>query len=160
MKAWEGTKKALILLEPGTPKGFSYIRYIREQLLSRGAKILAPCTHAGSCPMADGDWCHFSERLNRSFTHRYVKGASMGYEDEKISYLIVTKKEYPTQEARILRPPWKKGGHVLLKLCSKGGVEERIVARRDKEIYLKTKKCRWGDTISFSEEKSMENKSI
>ena len=56
----------IIMVEPGSPKGFRYIHSFREWVLktkSRNeANIVAPCPHQGDCPMATNpnSWCHFS----------------------------------------------------------------------------------------------------
>ena len=36
------------------------------------------------------NWCHFAVRLARTSLHRDVKGARLGYEDEKYSFLVVS----------------------------------------------------------------------
>mmetsp|Transcript_32134 Transcript_32134/g.49141 ORF Transcript_32134/g.49141 Transcript_32134/m.49141 type:complete len:149 (+) Transcript_32134:942-1388(+) len=55
----------LIVVEPGSPKGFRYTNSIREWVLSKSrneANIIAPCPHHGTCPMAKHPdlWCNFS----------------------------------------------------------------------------------------------------
>ena len=53
----------LVVLEPGTPDGFTNIRMVRSMLLDccpkdadDGAEIIAPCTHSGRCPMEREYW--------------------------------------------------------------------------------------------------------
>lgn len=135
----------LIILEPGTPKGADLIRKLRHHLLQRGAFILAPCPHAHACP---SDWCHFSARVERTRLHRLLKEGTLGYEDEKFSYLIVSKTPAQSQGSRILRHPLKQSGHVRLSLCaSSGQLEEKVVTRSDKESYRKARDAEWGDTF-------------
>jgi UDP-glucuronate 4-epimerase len=62
-KLWDITGDTLLIVEPGTPKGYANILVIRDILLQKGAYITAPCTHAGKCPMVEDDWYHLSERL-------------------------------------------------------------------------------------------------
>jgi len=138
----------LAIVEPGTPKGFCLIRKIRQQLLALKAHIIAPCPHAFACPIQGADWCHFSARVERSRLHRLLKEGSLGYEDEKFSYLIASKT--PLQSfscGRIVRSPKKQSGHVRLALCAtSGNLEERIIAQKDKEAYRKARHAEWGDS--------------
>ena len=90
LSAFRSSKQMLVIIEPGTPRGFERILQMRRQLLSSGSHMVAPCPHALACPLKEGDWCHFSVRVVRSALHRRVKEASLGYEDEKFSYLIVS----------------------------------------------------------------------
>ncbi len=106
-KLYAATADVLVLIEPGTPAGFERIRDARAQLIEQGAHILAPCTHADACPMTGNDWCHFSQRLPRSRDHMQAKGANVPYEDERYSYIAVSKTRHSAHEgqARILAPP-------------------------------------------------------
>ncbi len=135
----------LIIIEPGTPVGYQNILKARNFLLKKGFYIVAPCPHANACPLTKGDWCHFSQRISRTSMHRHIKQGKLGYEDEKYSYLIVSKKPYQTHGERILRHLDKHKGHVQIKLCTSDGVKEKIVSKKDKEHYKKTKKLSWGD---------------
>lgn len=143
--AFESTS-TLVLIEPGTPFGYQKIIQARNFLLQKGAHILAPCPHEKQCPLQSNNWCHFSVRLNRSKWHQQVKGAFKGFEDEKLSYLIVSKEAIPIENSRILRPPKKGTGHVVLDLCTKEGKEEvKTVTKKDKEEYKQARKASWGD---------------
>ncbi len=146
-KGWSQAKKGLIVIEPGTHLGFERIRSIRHQLMTLGAHLIAPCPHAHTCPMSGGDWCHFASRVERSSLHRRLKGGTLNYEDEKFSYLAVSKQESPRPTARILRHPIKKSGHVTLALCTNKGLQERTVSRRDGELYRQMRDAKWGDAL-------------
>lgn len=147
-KAWESTKKALVLIEPGTPKGFELIRDARKELIQQGASLLAPCPHQDACPISGSDWCHFSQRLERVSFHRTVKDVSMSYEDEKFSYIIASKEPVRAAGDRILRHPLKRSGHIQFTVCSRSGAKQlRVVSRKNKEEYIKAKKLEWGDIL-------------
>lgn len=148
-QVWQLTKGALVIVEPGTPKGFERIRLARIKLIELGCFFLAPCPHQNSCPMANGDWCHFSTRLTRSSSHRLLKEGELGYEDEKFSYLVATKKQLASTKMRILRPPLKRSGHVHLKLCTAKGVQTPVISKKEKELYQRAKKANLGDPFSF-----------
>lgn len=145
-RAWKWTSEFLVVIEPGTTRGFTAILAARSALISDGAHILAPCPHHDACPMAGTrDWCHFAERVERTSQHRRLKGAALGYEDEKFSYIIASRQAIQPASARIVRHPKKLGGHVQLTLCSKSGIETRTVARSAKEAYRQARKAEWGD---------------
>lgn len=144
---WDKTEQIFILLEPGTPKGFHFVRKARERLLELGALLLAPCPHRKICPIAKDDWCHFSVRLSRSSLHRQLKEGSLNYEDEKFSYLIFSRTPVSTSSSRVIRHPFKGSGFVKLKLCAESGLAEKTISRKDKELYSIAKKIQWGDEL-------------
>lgn len=147
--AWEKTARTLIIVEPGTPAGFSRIRTLRAWLINAGAHLVAPCPNALPCPMSGSDWCHFAARLQRSEEHRQAKGASLGYEDEKYSYVIASKVPVKLPTARILRHPQKRSGHLNLTLCTDGKVINKTISKRDGDLYKQARKLEWGDAIEL-----------
>lgn len=148
-KWWQADIPFLLVVEPGTPRGFSQVRAVREQIISLGGFLLAPCPHAFSCPLLSHDWCHFSARIARSRLHRYVKAAALGYEDEKYSYLIASKTPAPSLGiSRILRHPQKQKGHLRFSVCNpKGKIEEITVSRKKQGRYQEAKRLSWGDAL-------------
>ena len=141
---WQGVKGALVLIEPGTPQGFARIRAARAALIGAGAHVAAPCTHDNACPLQGGDWCHFSQRLPRSRDHMLLKDASVPFEDERYSYVVVTK-EKVASGARILAPPLEEKPGLTFKLCDENGLRAQFVAARDKNEYRRVRKHGWGD---------------
>jgi ribosomal protein RSM22 (predicted rRNA methylase) len=145
-RAWSLTTQFLVVIEPGTPRGFSVIHSARAAMISAGAHILAPCPHSHACPMAGTrDWCHFAQRVERSSQHRKLKGAALGYEDEKFSYVIASRNSFPPVAARIVRHPQKHSGHVRLTLCGGQGLETKTVTRSEKQNYKVARHAQWGD---------------
>jgi ribosomal protein RSM22 (predicted rRNA methylase) len=144
---WEACDGVLALIEPGTPAGYARILQARDALIAAGAHILAPCPHAGACPLAAPDWCHFSVRLPRSRDHRLAKGAEMSFEDEKFAYLLAARPEVAaeTPAARILARPKAGKPGIEFKLCGAQGLERRFVARRDKLDHAKARRLDWGE---------------
>jgi ribosomal protein RSM22 (predicted rRNA methylase) len=141
---WQSAEGALALIEPGTPDGFARIRLARAALVAAGAHVTAPCTHDGNCPMQDGDWCHFSQRLARSRDHMLLKDASVPFEDERYSYVVVTR-ENVAHGARILAPPLETKPGLTFKLCDETGLRAQFVAARTKDEYRRVRKRGWGD---------------
>jgi ribosomal protein RSM22 (predicted rRNA methylase) len=147
--AWSRAKQMLIIVSPGTTGDFRTIVSARGHLLEMGAHVLAPCPHESACPMAEGsDWCHFSQRLERSSDHRRLKSGALGYEDEKFSYVVATRAVSARAPARILRHPLKHSGHVQLGLCTETGLVQITVTKSQKESYHRARKAEWGDTWS------------
>lgn len=142
--AWQAARCALVIVEPGTTKGFELIRRARTLLTARGGFIIAPCPHAGACPMAGGDWCHFAARFERSPLHRRLKAGQLGYEDEKYSYVVFAKQSIAPARARILRHPLRHAGYTQLELCAPDGLQSLTVTRRDKELWRQARKADWG----------------
>jgi ribosomal protein RSM22 (predicted rRNA methylase) len=135
-------------VEPGTPRGFETIIAARDTLIAAGANIVAPCTHAGRCPLAGKDWCHFDTRLERTRVHQQVKSGSLPYEIEKYSYLIASRQRGAAacDAARVIRRPLKKSGHVILDLCTSLADAQRVVvSRRDRKSYRQARAAKWGD---------------
>ena len=146
-QAWRCAAKFLVIVEPGTPRGFSMIEAARSTLISSGAEIVAPCPHKLRCPMAiRNDWCHFSQRLERTAEHRQLKGGELGYEDEKFSYVIAAREAVAFGGARVVRHPGRHSGHIELTLCAQPGqIERKTVTRSRKEAFRAARKAEWGE---------------
>ncbi len=136
----------LVLIEPGTPTGYERIVEARDQLVGLGLSLVAPCPHEGDCPIPRGkDWCHFSARLPRTGLHRQLKSGTLGFEDEKFSYVVASRTEPERADGRILRHPVKRKGMVSLTLCAETGLTETIVTKRHGTAYRAARDAEWGD---------------
>lgn len=142
---------AVVLVEPGTPAGHRRILAARGQLLAAGYLLAAPCPHERGCPLeAEGDWCHFGARLPRSGLHRRVKGAELGYEDEKFSYVAAIRPDLLDQPdrpaGRIVRRPQQRKGLVALELCrTDGSADRELIGKSAGDTYRRARKSSWGD---------------
>ena len=141
---WRSAGSALALIEPGTPDGFARVRAVRAALIEAGGHVAAPCTHDNACPMSGDDWCHFSQRLPRSRDHMLLKGANVPFEDERYSYVVVTRQKVG-RGARILAPVLETKPGLTLKLCDETGLRAEFVAARDKDETRRVRKLGWGD---------------
>ncbi len=146
-RAWDSARKLLVIVEPGTTKGFTRIAALRNAFA--GASIVAPCPHALACPMqAANDWCHFAARVERTALHRQLKGGELSHEDEKFSYLILAKEPFPKPAyARIVRHPYIEPGQIQLSLCTpEGTIAPAAVRKRTQpDPFRKARKAEWGD---------------
>ncbi|MGW5747922.1 small ribosomal subunit Rsm22 family protein [Amycolatopsis sp. NPDC003861] len=143
--AAEATTVALI--EPGTPAGYERIRAARAELIELGLHVVAPCPHDGACPIVPGrDWCHFAARLPRSGLHRRLKAGTLGFEDEKFSYVVASRLRPEPPDARIIRHPKKHKGWVALDLCTADGLKPGVaVSKKQGPRYRDARDAEWGD---------------
>jgi ribosomal protein RSM22 (predicted rRNA methylase) len=144
---WARTRDSLIIIEPGTPAGYVRILAARTQLIASGAHVLAPCPHDATCPIRPPDWCHFSQRLARSRAHKQIKGADVPFEDERFSYVVLTREPTAAHPSRILAQPVIGKAEISAKLCTPDGVTIAKVPRRDKAAYAAARHWRWGDAV-------------
>ncbi len=144
---WARTRETLLVVEPGTPAGYARIIALRGRLIAAGAHIVAPCPHDAACPIETPDWCHFSQRLQRSRAHKHLKGAELPYEDEKFSYVVLSRIPVAQTPARILAQPQVTKIAVTAKICATSGIETVTIPHRDKNNYKRAKKWNWGDGV-------------
>lgn len=147
-RLWRLTGDTLVIVEPGTPAGWQRILAARRQLIEAGGHVIAPCPHAKACPLQPPDWCHFARRVARSRLHRQAKGADVPWEDEKFSYVAVSRKPAPAIGARVIARPRKASGRVTLKLCSPdGSAGNQLFSRRDGELFKRASRRDWGSSL-------------
>src|SRR6266403_3253581 len=144
---WAKTHDTLLIVEPGTPAGYGRIIALRRQLIAAGANVAAPCPHAGECPLLTPDWCHFAQRLPRSRAHKQLKSAELPYEDEKFSYVALTRAPAARHPARVIAQPLVTKVAVTARLCTDQGILNAVAARRQKAAYQRFTKIAWGDAI-------------
>jgi len=161
----------LIVVEPGSPKGFRFFTDIRKWVIEKGrddANLIAPCPHHMECPLANkaNTWCHFSQ-LSYKFEKDVIPKTQKHKQifNEKFTYLAIRKGKIPSvvykneQEAktpeqksffweRIVRPVIAKHKHRIVDLCTKRGkFERRIIAKSHGSAggYRSIKRFNWGD---------------
>ncbi len=168
---WRKTLGVLLIVEPGTPAGYARILEARDALIDEGAHVAAPCPHEAECPLtafsseagtgsrkenaskqkASPDWCHFAQRLPRLRDHKQIKGVELPFEDEKFSYVALSRTAPSRRTARVLAPPHASKVAIEAKLCmAQGAVAHAVIPRRDKTAYATARRCRWGDAVDVS----------
>jgi ribosomal protein RSM22 (predicted rRNA methylase) len=145
---WDKTEDVLLIVEPGTPAGFARIVATRAQLIAKGAHVIAPCPHDGACPMIPQDWCHFSQRLRRSRAHKHLKGAELPFEDERFSYVALSRTPAAEHPSRVLSQPAITKIAVTAKLCTTNGIKTAVAPHRHKISYARSRKWNWGDAVA------------
>ncbi|MFH0522267.1 small ribosomal subunit Rsm22 family protein [Streptomyces sp. M41] len=142
-----GAARSVVIVEPGTPDGYTRVIEARDRLVAAGFHIAAPCPHSAACPIVPGtDWCHFAARVSRSSLHRQIKGGSLAYEDEKFSYVAATRLPVTPAPARVVRKPQIRKGQVLLDLCeTEPALRRTTVTKRHGDLYKAARDADWGD---------------
>ena len=149
---WEQADDTVAFVEPGTPEGYRRVLAARAAVLDAGGHTVAPCPHDLPCPLPADDWCHFAVRLPRSKLHRRAKGVELGFEDEKFSYAVLTREPVAPAQARIIRQPQIRSGHVHLVTSEHdGAIHARTVSRKQGARYKDAKGAAWGDAFSADE---------
>ena len=150
-KLWASCSGVLMILEPGTPQGAGIIQAVRNWArLSNEAFILAPCPQSGECPLAEIEtrWCHFSVRTSRSKLHKVLKGGDAGFEDEKFSYIVLSRVPKERQKYRIIGHP---SGTKLreVQVCTYAGTAETLQVSKSHPLHKLSKKLEWGDSFDL-----------
>ena len=146
-RLWRAAGVALVVLEPGVPSNFALVRSLRDELLSAGAHMIAPCPGPVPCPMSGGDWCHFAARVERSSLHRRLKGGELGYEDEKYSYVALARDPVETAAARVIRRPVHRPGLIVLETCTPQGLRTASVRKRERDLFRAARHASWGSEL-------------
>ena len=145
---WEKTLDTLLVVEPGTPAGYARIIALRDHLIGLGAHVAAPCPHDAKCPLQAPDWCHFTQRLQRSRAHMQVKGAEVPFEDERFCYVALMRALVESRRSsRVLAQPAVSKVEITAKLCTPEGLAVAKVPRRAKADYASARRWRWGDAV-------------
>ena len=149
-KLWNAANKILLIIEPGTPQGFAEIKELRKILINKGGNIVAPCPNIEKCPMPENDWCHTTCRVARTKIHKMLKNGDVPYEDEKFSYIAVSKGKIEKGDfARVLRHPKIESGKITMQVCSIDGIEEKVITKKEKELFKTSRKVGCGDKIEI-----------
>lgn len=145
--AWEHCNGILLIVEPGTSAAFPVVRAMRDLLLEKGAKTLAPCAHDKTCPLVN-DWCHFPQRLNRPNFQRRAKAASAGWEESKFSYCAMARFEAESEIwGRLIHQPHLNKAYAELIVSSQDGIVRPRIPKRDRAAYNEARDLDWGDVL-------------
>lgn len=143
--AWAATNELLVIVEPGTSAFFGMIRQIRQELIDKGAHVVAPCTHHTMCPMAGDDWCHFGQKIARPDFQRHARAVHVGWEEAKVSLVAVSKRPVVLSGQRIIHDPVHHKGYIALPVCDSHGLHMTSVSKRDKIAHARARRMDWGD---------------
>lgn len=145
-RAWAATRGVLVIVEPGTSAFFPIITETRQALIDAGAHMVAPCTHAGACPLRD-DWCHYATKIARPDFQRQARQATLPYEEAKYSYIAVAREAVRTRGVRVLHDPTTHKGYITVEHCSAAGIISSQVRKRDTHAYRLARDAQWGSWL-------------
>jgi ribosomal protein RSM22 (predicted rRNA methylase) len=104
------------------------------------ARICLPATSTRLVP----------ERVARSRLHRLAKGAEVAWEDEKFSYVALSRRPAAAAVARVIARPRKSSGRITLKLCHPDGpAGEELFSRRNGTVFKRAWRSDWGSAIDL-----------
>ena len=76
-----------------------------------------------------------------------MKDAEVPFEDEKFSYVVLTRTPLARRPSRVLAPPISGKAEITAKLCTPEGLTLAKVPRRDKPAYARARRWGWGDAV-------------
>ena len=173
MRAFDAAVHFLVLVHPGTQSLFDDLCVWRNKLVEWGGFIVAPCPGHGVCPLSltpdqgkhPTSWCHFKTRIARTRELKYLKNATLNFEDEPFNYLIISKqpRDADNHPARIITAPRQRTGHIYFHVCqaspnapssdaslnpSQNLSIASVNVSKKHPHYAQIKKKSWGDTLS------------
>lgn len=114
----------------------------------------AQCPHEGRCPLhKTKNFCHFAQKVQRPSSLRRTKHSGSNEEFSSYSYVVIKRGSRPASTAnewpRLVVPPLKRGGHVILDGCTPSGNIERwtVAKSHGKQKYYDARKSKWGDSF-------------
>lgn len=115
--AYAAPSAALLLIEPGIPRAARFVSLFRDALIRKGFSVLAPCPHAGNCPMdgrKGGKWCHFVLETDNAPSRLKKLSAAAGIPKDRASLSFVFASR--TEEEASVKP--EQPGTIKLRIVS------------------------------------------
>ena len=104
----------------------------------------------------ENDWCHFVQRLERTKTQMFLKGAEKNYEDEKYIYLLASRTRKPDLTGnRVLAKPHQFSHRIDILYCSAKAEtpqQVKIHKKSHKTLFKRVKKLKRGDLVIIPED--------
>jgi hypothetical protein len=159
LPSWAEQCGGIFLVEPATKDDGRRLLKVRQDLISKGWHVVAPCTHQSVCPLlqeSERDWCHDRAmwtppaELLRLEQHMPIKNGTLPF-----SYLMLTKEKDQTQfsqpRARITGDLQEFKGFTKQLICRSSEREFLSWQKRDfkKQDYPKIAR---GDLITIKED--------
>lgn len=144
------TVDEIIWVEPGSRDTSRKLSQLRAIFLQAGHQLLAPCTHAFSCPMLQPEnerhWCHFfaqppTEIFQSAFWNEASHRLGIDLRSLPYSYLAFSRhhsSSYSREAERLIGHPRSYKGYGKLFCCGASGAHERMLQKRDNpELFKK-----------------------
>lgn len=145
--------RTVVWVEPGTHEVSRALIPWREQALSAGFNVVAPCTHAAPCgllaPGNERHWCHFfasppPEIFANSEWVRFGQRAGIDLRALPYSFLVLDRRPFaqPADASRILGEPRLYKGYAKIFNSDAAGVHELLLQQRaDKDLFKSLKRA-------------------
>jgi hypothetical protein len=137
----------VLWVEPGARAVSRRLVAVHDRLLAGGHRVVAPCTHAGACPMAGaaGDWCHFftdppAGVFHSPFWRTFSETLEIDLRALPFSYLATSRVvAAPAAEGaeRVIGRPRRLKAHCELLCCGAEGLVTRTLQKRDAPALFK-----------------------
>ena len=147
-KMINASNKYVLIVDTGTPRTYENFMRLKKYVADLGCKVTAPCKHE-KCGLKN-DYCQFYARIERSSLMKLSKNASLPYEDEKYFYLLIDKQvknDSKEDLGRVIYRPKITTNFVDLKICTRDGVVQKNITKKDKEVYKKARKINVNELI-------------
>lgn len=143
----------VLMLEPGTPRGFGIIQSAAKQVMSL-APLIGPYINNTFVP-SDEYWIHFPQRFQRPEYQRRIRQSmreselmASDWEETKYSYVAwgkvpMTHKAWGQSIGEVQR----YHGYLIIPVLTAAGIVKARVMKRHKAAYAAAKNIRWGELI-------------
>ncbi|MGA9521535.1 MAG: small ribosomal subunit Rsm22 family protein [Myxococcaceae bacterium] len=152
---------SLVVIEPALRDTSRNLLKVRDQMVSRGYAIRAPCMFRGNCPalVKESDWCHAERSWEMPrVVEDLARAAQLHKEALKMSYLVLAPKGEAWREPppgrlfRIVSEPLEgKGRHRYMGCGPEGRVGLALQTKHETPENKAFFHLRRGDVISVSE---------
>ncbi len=142
--------EAIIWVEAGTHSDSRHLSSIRGALLDSGLHLIAPCPHAVQCPMLEPihqrHWCHHfaqppAEIFQSGRWEQFRRELGIDLRSLPYSFFVFQRKEVsrplPDDCQRVIGRPREFKGHDKVLACSRTGLKEWILQKRDAPELLR-----------------------
>ncbi|KAI9348305.1 mitochondrial small ribosomal subunit Rsm22-domain-containing protein [Zopfochytrium polystomum] len=154
---WAQTTGTLVYIDEGTTEGYRRMLLVRQHLLATygdHGHVVGP-NGPHSCVSLVRVQCEPGFPKPFQFRHG-------GFADVRFSYLSFKRglSAEPNLDSRVVRPPLKRDGHIILDVCRPQGDLFRTIITKAKgagtDQYARARKSRWGDSWGFPVEMGRE----
>lgn len=143
----------VVVLEPGTPRGFQVIQSVAEYISTK-SPLVAPYIK-NTFVSSDEYWIHFPQRFLRPEFQRRIRQSmrdsdlmASDWEETKFSYVawgnVPIEKTFWGQSIGDVQ---KYHGYLIIPVLTADGIVKARVMKRNKGIYAAAKNIRWGELI-------------
>lgn len=135
LPTWFWSAEAIIIVEPSTREDGRQLMTLRDQALNNGFSVIAPCTHALSCPLlkeSKRDWCHDRIAFDRPQWMLAIENElPFSNSTLTLSYLALKKSPSSVEEPNV-----QYNVRVVGDLLDEKGKTRQLICRGDQREFL------------------------